>query len=170
MEITMKLLNFRTNRMRTTALALCAFALASTPIWAQAPQDAPPPPPQDQGPGYGGHGRPGMEHMQERRIEMLTKHLNLTPDQVAQVKAIDKDGMEQMMALHQDTATAPEEKHAKMKSIHEAQNAKIRAVLTAEQQPKFDAMLAHEHERMEQREHRGEGGPDGPPPPPPPAA
>ncbi len=154
----MKLLNFKTNRMRTTALALCAFALASTPIWAQAPQDAPPPPPQDHGPGYGGH-RPNMEHMQEHRIEMLTKHLNLTPDQVAQVKAIDKDGMAQMMALHQDTTTAPEEKHAKMKSIHDAQNAK--------QQPKFDARLAHEHERSE---HRGEGGPDGPPPPPPPAA
>ena len=161
----MKIMNLASNRMRTTALALCAFAIGTTPMWSQATQDAPPPPPQADG-GGPPHGR---GHMEERRIEMMTKHLSLTPDQVTQVKAIDKDGMTQMMALHDDTTIAPADKHAKMKAIHEGQTAKIRAILTDEQKPKFDAMLAHEHERMEN--HRGgEGGQDGAPPPPPPAA
>ena len=44
-----------------------------------------------------------------------------------------------MMALHEDTTTAPADKHAKMKAIHEAQTAKIRAILTDDQKPKFDA-------------------------------
>jgi protein CpxP len=156
----MKMMNLATNRMRSTALALCAFAIGTTPMWSQAAQDTPPtqsdgsaPPPQ--------HG----EHMQERHIEMLTKRLSLTPDQVTQVKAIDKDGMTQMTALHQDTSIAPADKHAKMKAIHEAQTAKIRAILTDDQKPKFDAMLAHEHERMENRRD-GEGGSENPPPPP----
>ncbi len=159
MEIIM---NLKTNRMRCAALALCAFAVGTTPMWSQATQEAAPPAQQNDAPPP--HER--MEHMQERRIEMMTKHLNLTPDQVAQVKAIDKDGMTQMMALHQDTSIPQADKREKMKAIHEGQNAKIRAILTDDQKPKFDAMLAHEHERME---HRGgpQGAPDQPPPPPP---
>lgn len=157
----MKIMNLATNRMRSTALALCAFAIGTTPMWSQATQqDAPPPqsdgsaPPQHRG-----------EHMQEHRLEMMTKRLSLTPDQVTQVKAIDQDGMSQMMALHEDASMAPADKHAKMKAIHDAQTAKIRAILTDDQKPKFDAMLAREHERMEN--HRGgEDKPDESTPPP----
>lgn len=160
----MKLTIPATKRMRSATLALCAFAIASAPVWAQAPQDAPPPPQSD------GSAPPPHrgEHMRERHLEMMTKHLNLTPDQVAQVKAIDQDGFTQMKALHEDTTTAPADKHAKMKAIHEAQTAKIRAILTDEQKPKFDQMIAREQEHMGRRR-----GPDGdgnqPPPPPPPA-
>jgi protein CpxP len=149
--------------MRSAALALCAFAVASAPVWAQATQDAPPP--QSDGSAPPAHGR--GEHMQERHLEMMTKHLNLTPDQVAQVKAIDQDGMTQMKALHEDTTTAAADKHAKMKAIHEAQTAKIRAILTDEQKPKFDQMIARQQEHMDHR--RGPGG-EGNEPPPPPAA
>jgi Spy/CpxP family protein refolding chaperone len=152
----MKIMISATNRMRSAALALCAFAVVSAPVWAQSTQDAPPPqsdgsaPPQARG-----------EHMQERHLEMMTKHLNLTPDQVAQVKTIDQDSFTQMKALRDDTTTAPADKHAKMKAIHDAQTAKIRAILTDEQK------IARE------QEHRGHGrGPDGDgnQPPPPPAA
>jgi len=160
----MKIMNLATNRMRSTALALCAFAIGTTPMWSQAAQDAPPPPTAQDG---GGPPHGGWQHMQEHRIEMMTKRLSLTPDQVTQVKAIDKDGMTQMMALRQDTSLAPADKHAKMKAIHEAQTAKIRAILTDEQKPKFDAMIAREQEHR-----RGGEGPQGEPmnPPPPPPA
>lgn len=152
----MKIMNLPTNRMRCAALALCAFAIGITPMWSQATQDAPPPAPQNDGGAPPPHAR--MEHMQDRHIEMMTKHLGLTPDQVNQVRAIDKDGMAQMMALHQDTSIAPADKHEKMKAIHDGQNAKIRVILTDDQKPKFDAMVARQHERMEHRRD-GEGGP-----------
>lgn len=156
----MKIMNFASNRMRSTALALCTLAIGTTPMWSQATQDTPPP-----AQGDGGAPHPRMEHMQEHRIEMMTKRLSLTPDQVTQVKAIDKDGMTQMSALHQDTSITQADKHAKMKAIHDDQTAKIRAILTDEQKPKFDAILAREHEHGE---HHGEhGGPDQAPPPPP---
>lgn len=154
-----------THRMRSAALALCAFAVAAAPVWAQATQDATSPTQSD---GSAPPARGRGEHMQERQLEMLTKHLNLTPDQVAQVKAIDEDGRTQMMALHQDTSIAPADKHEKMKAIHDAQTTKIRAILTDEQKPKFDQMLARQQERMEHR--HGQDGEGNQPPPPPPAA
>jgi len=156
----MKLTIPATNRMRSTALALCAFAVAATPIWAQAPQDVPPPPPQADGSAPHGRG----EHMQEHHVEMLTKKLNLTPDQVTQVKAIDQDGRTQMTALHQDTTLAPADKMQKMKAIHEGQTAKIRAILTDDQKPKFDKIVAEQQERMEH--HRGPQGDSNQAPPP----
>ena len=150
--------------MRCTALALCAFAVGTTPIWSQATQDAPPPAQQD-GPGPGGHGRHSPEEMQARQLEHLQKHLSLSADQTAQIKTIFADTDTQMKALRENTSIAPADKHAQMKTIHESSAAKIRAVLNSEQQPKFDAMTAREHERMEHR-----GGPDQAPPPPPPAS
>jgi periplasmic protein CpxP/Spy len=155
----MKIMIPATSRMRSAALAFCAFAVVSAPVWAQATQDAPPP--QSDGSAPPPHAR--GEHMEEHHLEMLTKRLSLTPDQVTQVKAIDQDGRTQMMALHQDTTTAPADKHAKMKAIHEAQTAKIRAVLTDDQKPKFDKLIANEQERMEH--HRGDGDQAPPPPP-----
>ncbi len=110
------------------------------------------------GPHHGGeHGKgdPG------RRMEMMTKRLDLTPDQVTQVKAIEADAMTQMKAMHTDTTMSPEDRHTKMKGLHEATMAKVRAVLNDEQKTKFDAMQAHHADHMK----HGDG--EMPPPPPP---
>ena len=146
-------------------LALCAATLSASPMLFAQDNTAPPPQQQDNmGPPPGGHGR-GMRG--GRQLEMLTKRLSLTPDQVTQVKAIDDDQMSQMKALRDDTSTSKEDKRSKMMAIHQASQDKIRNVLTDEQKTKYDAMLA----KMQQRRHNhqgGQGGDDGPPPPPPP--
>jgi Spy/CpxP family protein refolding chaperone len=100
--------------------------------------------------------------MRGNQVDFLTKKLNLTPDQVAQVKAIDADTMTQMKALREDTSAAGPDKRAKMMDIHKASQDKIRALLTDDQKTKFDALQA------QSRGRRGnpDGG-DGPPPPPP---
>ena len=149
--------------VRAAALALCALTISAIPAIAQD-NGAPPPPPQGQmGPGGpGGHRDPAQ--MEQRQLEMMTKHLKLTPDQVTQVKAIDDAQHTQMMALRDDTSTPREDKRAKMMAMRQDRETKIRAVLTPDQQPKFDEMVAKEKERMAQ--HRG--GPDGGTPPPPP--
>jgi protein CpxP len=146
--------------MRSATLALCALAIGTTPMWSQ--ESAPPPPPPQQADAP--HEHPSREQMQERQIEHLTKHLNLTTDQVTQVKAIFKDNETQMAALHQDTSTPREQKFEKMKTIHEAAQAKIRSLLTDEQKPKYDEMVAHQHDRMENHEGHP-GAPLAPPPP-----
>jgi periplasmic protein CpxP/Spy len=136
--------------LRVAVLALGATALSALPAMAQDP--AGPPPPQGQG-GPGG--------MRGHQVEFLTKQLNLTPDQVTQVKAIDADTMKQAKAVQDDTSIAGPDKRAKMMDIHKAANDKIRALLTADQQTKFDAL------QTQMQGRRGNRGGDGPPPPPP---
>jgi protein CpxP len=139
-------------------LALCTTALSALPAIAQDPA---PPPAQDQtAPPGGGHRGPGQR--EEHQVEFLTKKLNLTPDQVGQVKAIDDDSRKQMMALREDTTVSRDDKRSKMMDIHKASQDKIRAVLTDDQKTKYDALQAQMKERRESRD-----GNQGAPPPPP---
>lgn len=153
---------FRKPMMRTAVLALCTATLSAAPMLMAQDNTAPPPPPQQQdnmGPPMHGHMRGG-----EHQVEMLTKRLNLTPDQVTQVKAIHADMMSQMKALREDTTTSRQDKRSKMMAIHQASQDKIRNVLNDEQKTKFDAMQAH-MKAHRQNHHGGEGA--APPPPPP---
>jgi len=87
--------------------------------------------------------------MQERQLERMTKELNLTPDQVTQIKGINADTDKQMMALRNDTSTAPIDKREKMMAIRKESQTKIRAVLTDEQKTKWDAIQAKQQEQRE---------------------
>jgi protein CpxP len=153
----MKMTIFRSPILRVAVLAIGATVLSALPAMAQDP----PAPPQGQaGSEHGGPGGPGG--MRGNQVEFLTKKLNLTPDQVTQVKAIDADTMSQMKALREDTSVAGPDKRTKMMDIHKASQDKIRALLTDDQKTKFDALQAQMKERRGNR-----GGGDGPPPPPP---
>jgi Spy/CpxP family protein refolding chaperone len=77
-------------------------------------------------------GRGGMSP--EARLEQLDKELTLTADQKTKITAILEKARDEMQAVPK------EERKEKMPDMMKAQNAKIRAVLTAEQQAKFDAM------------------------------
>ncbi|SFS18835.1 hypothetical protein SAMN05421771_3576 [Granulicella pectinivorans] len=148
--------NFPRNAVRVAALALCTLSIGAVSLRAQ---DTPPPPPSgEQGPPPGG---PGGRMNPERQLEMMTRALNLAPDQVAQIKTIQADNRKEMMALREDTATPQDQKRDKMMAMRAASEAKIRAVLNDDQKPKYDAMLARQRERG----MGGRGG-DGPPPPP----
>jgi periplasmic protein CpxP/Spy len=99
-----------------------------------------------------------------RNLERLTKQLDLTPDQVGQIKGIFADEGTQMKALHEDTSTPQADKRQKMGSIRRESHERFLGVLTQDQKTKLDAMEA------KMREHRGEHGhgpgPGGPPPAP----
>ncbi len=151
----MKMTIFRKAGMQAAMLALCTSALCTMPVMAQ--DTTPPPPPQGQ---MGrGHGGPGMGN----QVEMLTKKLNLTPDQVTQVKAIDADTMKQVTAVRNDTSLSRDDMRAKMMDIHKGAQDKLRAILTDDQKTKYDAMQAEMQEKMKERRQGG-----GPPPPAPP--
>jgi protein CpxP len=163
MKMTMFRKPFNKPMMRVAVLALCTATLSVAPMLVAQDNTAPPPPPQQQdnmAPPPGGHaGRRGGD-----QVEMLTKRLNLTPDQVTQVKAIDADQMSQMNALREDTTTPRADKRSKMMEIRQASQDKIRNVLTDEQKTKYDAMQA----KMKERRQNRQGGEEAAPPPPPP--
>ncbi|HEY6413108.1 MAG TPA: hypothetical protein VIX42_05445 [Edaphobacter sp.] len=152
----MKMTMFRKAGIQTAILALCTTTLYVAPMMAQ--DTAPPPPAAGQMRGGPGH-RGDM-------VEMLTKKLDLTPDQVTQVKAINADSMTQARAVRGDTSLSQADMRSKMMDIHKASQDKIRAVLTDEQKTKYDAMQAEMKAKMQER--RPQGGGDATPPPAPP--
>ncbi len=63
--------------------------------------------------------------MHGRGLAMLTKQLDLTPDQVSQIQGIYADEGTQMKALHEDTSLAQADKRQKMFAIHKDSHEKF---------------------------------------------
>jgi len=85
------------------------------------------------GPGRFMHGKWGGN-----ALEHLTKELELTPEQQAQVSPIVDQAKPQIRAIH-------EEAMQKSRAVMENADAQIRPLLTPQQQAKFDAVRkAHE--------------------------
>jgi Spy/CpxP family protein refolding chaperone len=102
-------------------------------------------------------------HEAKERLEHLKQELNLTQEQSDQIAAIIKGNAPQRQAIMNNDSLSPDEKRARMWELRQGTEARIRTLLTPEQQTKFDAMP---------RGHGGRnGGPGGknPTPPPPPA-
>jgi periplasmic protein CpxP/Spy len=76
------------------------------------------------------------------RLEWLSKELNLTDEQKAKLKPILADEGKQMQGVKEDTSLSQEQKHDKMKQIHETTNSQISDILTPEQQKKFAELKA----------------------------
>jgi Spy/CpxP family protein refolding chaperone len=102
------------------------------------------------------------------RLKHLSEVLNLTDDQKAKVAAILKDDQEKGQAIRNDSSLSREDRRAKMMDLMKDSQTRIRALLTPEQQQKFDAMPRPERGP---RDRGASGGPppgeNGPPPPPP---
>lgn len=94
----------------------------------------------EKAPGEGRKAGRGMMNP-EQRVEQLDKELTLTADQKTKILAILTKSREQVQAIPQ------EERREKGRELMQQANQDVRAVLTAEQQKKFDEM----------RPGRGEG-------------
>jgi periplasmic protein CpxP/Spy len=102
------------------AVAVCGAALCTVPMMAQ-------------GGGGGGMGR----MTSDQRVERLDTAVTLTADQKTKVKAIydaDQKKMEDMRSAQDPDMMT------KMQAMRADENKQIRALLTPEQQTKFDAM------------------------------
>jgi Spy/CpxP family protein refolding chaperone len=148
---------------RMTLLAVCSAALtAPLALFAQDTPPAPLPPASQSGGGPGGGRGGNPQERDARQLAMMTTQLNLTDAQQAQVKQILADSSAKMMALRSDDSTPMDQKRPKMMAIMQDRTAAVRAVLTPDQQTKYDAMVEQMRQRM------GGGGGGTPPPPPPP--
>ena len=98
------------------------------------------------GPAGGGMGCHGRGHHKGFALDHMTKELELTPQQQAQVAPIIDQAKPQIRAIHRE---AMEKTHAVM----ETSTAQIRPLLTAEQQQKLEALQkAQEKMREAMRE------------------
>lgn len=129
------------NKFCTLALAgIFTLSLAGSAVLAQDNQA-----PQQQD---GGRGRRGMDP--EEQLKRLTKALDLTSDQQAQIKPVLESQQQQMQALRGDQSMSRDDRMAKMKTIHDDSKTKIEAALNDTQKQKYEALQAQMQERRQQ--------------------
>jgi len=140
------------------ALPAARAADDNPPAPGPAPTPAPAAPANDQP-----AGRPERRGRMDpgQMLEHLKTALNLTDDQVAKVKAIVQAQGDKRRAIMEDDSLSREDRWAKVMDLMKSTHDQIRALLTPDQQQKFDAMPRRG------RGMRGEGPAGGPPPPPP---
>ena len=126
--------------LRAGAVAMCSAALCTVPMMAQ-----------------GGGGM--MRMTSDQRVAMVDKAVTLTDDQKVKIKAIYEADAKKMADLR---AAQDPDMRAKMTVMRTDENTQIKALLTDDQKPKFDAYLAS----MPQRGGGGGGGGMAPAPPP----
>ena len=88
-------------------------------------------------------GGPGMRG--QAGFDRLAEQLNLTEDQKPKVQSIMKVQMEKIRDLRQDTSLSREDKMAKRKAIQDDTATQMKAVLTADQFQKWQAMQLKMH-------------------------
>ncbi len=115
---------------------LCALAIAiaccGSVLFAQDTMA----PNQGQSAGAGHHG---MMISPDQRLQHMTKTLNLTEDQQQKIKPILEQEQQQMQSLHQDTSMSQPDRMSKMREMRQSTNEQIKAVLTPDQQKKWEA-------------------------------
>ena len=135
----------------TSSLALalsCGAAFAQTADPRQALAAQPSDEGQNAAPMHHGHHRPNPQ----RQAEMISRKLNLTPDQTSKIEPILANRDQQMEALHSNTQLAPEDRHAQMKTINQQVEQQMSGILSPDQMAQLKAMRrgGHHHGQNEQ--------------------
>lgn len=156
------LLTFALSGILMTGLATSA-ALAQSTAPAAPSQDATAGTPM-------GHGHGMHAPDPDKQLAHLTRKLNLSADQQAQIKPILTDRVTQMQALHADTTTARPDKMAKMKAINQDSESKLEAVLNDQQKTAYEQMRAEQKAKMQEHmqehmQHKGGAAPQAAPAP-----
>lgn len=82
-----------------------------------------------------------------KQARHLGKTLGLSRDQVAQIRPILADRIQQMESLQSSSSLNPRALHAQKRQIMQGSNAKIEAVLNDAQRQQFEQMLAQRRAR-----------------------
>ncbi len=89
-----------------------------------------------------------------RQIQRLTKRLNLTADQQNQILPILTERQQQMQSILNDSSLSAKDRHAKMRTVREDSETKIKAVLTDSQKQTWDQMQQQRREHMQQQREK----------------
>jgi len=129
--------------MKTLVLMLCLALVGATATTAQA-----------QGQGRS-EDKPNAEEMAAKKTAKLTEALALTEAQQTLVNAIVLEKLTQKEEL-KNTRLTEDERRAGMKEVKASFDAKLKAILTAEQLTKYEAHKA-EMKQHKHSHHKGEG-------------
>lgn len=164
-------LNTRARHITLGALLCAASAAVSACAHTQQPPPSDSASPRGEG-GQGGGDRGGdgsrMRYRGGQGGDHMLDGLNLTANQKSQVTLIRDRYRLTADSLRAGGAPRDSTSRAQFRQVMMQQMTEIRAVLTPDQQKRFDDRMAKMRERREQ--HGDRNGRDGPSPPPPPAS
>ena len=134
--------------MKLAALAFGAVLMAA-PIMGFAQENATPPAnSNDQTTTQAPAGSRHMHRMDpNKRLQWMSKKLNLTDNQKAKLQPILQDEFQQMKAVRDDASLNRDQKHEKMMQIRQTFQPQVTAVLTPDQQQKLEQMKANREAR-----------------------
>ncbi|MGA7524929.1 MAG: hypothetical protein WBW84_20940 [Acidobacteriaceae bacterium] len=117
-----------------------------------------------------GDQQPGQFHRgnrmnPDRQLAHLTKTLDLTADQQAQIKPILLARQQQMQALWQDQSLSRQDRRAKAQAIQQDTQTQLEAALNDQQKQKYEEMRAKMQARRQQRMGGQNQAPDATPQP-----
>jgi len=144
-------------RIAALAAGLAAASLSAARAADETQPAQPPAAPSDKTPN--GAKLRHWQHDPMEQIRRLDEAVSLTPAQKDQINTLIKGNAPQRQAIKNDASLTPENRRAKMRELRNGTQGKIRALLTSEQQQKFDAMPRPEGGRGPRH-----GGPHNPPP------
>ena len=108
--------------------------------WSALAQDAQPTRPARQArQGAGGAGGQGGAAIREQ-MQKMEEELKLTDEQKTKLQEARKEQAEKMRGIRDDTSLTQEQRIAKMKEMREANQAKMKTILTTEQFEKWTKM------------------------------
>lgn len=140
-------------------IALISAGLAIAVLSAARAADEAGPTGEAKTPGADQPGRAERLGGREQPGQFLAERLGLSDEQAEKVRAIRGQQMDDLKAVRDDAALSPEQKREKAQAVNQQANQKIRALLTPEQQPKFDQLVSEMRERG--RNFAGGRGPGG---------
>jgi periplasmic protein CpxP/Spy len=131
---------------KTVSLLALTFAAAfASAAFAQDTQ-----PPRQGGQG-GGYQRMSPEERAAAELKTLKEKLALTDEQATKIEALIKDRGKEMTAAREKAGSDRDAARAASTEINKSFDAKIDAILTAEQKPKMEAYREERRKQMEQR-------------------
>ena len=86
----------------------------------------------------------------DQHLQMLTAKLDLTADQQARLRPILQQMLDGRHKLMEDKSLSPEQRHQKMKIMHDEADRQARQILTEDQKKKLDALEAESHHEHDQ--------------------
>jgi periplasmic protein CpxP/Spy len=104
----------------------------------------------------------GKQHQVDpnRQVQRLSKRLNLTADQQAQLLPILTDRQKQIVAIRSDNTLAAQDRREKLRAVMEDSNTKIKALLNDTQKQTFEQLEQQRRTRMqEQHSHKDSAAP-----------
>lgn len=138
------------------ALGLGA-ALLCSPLIFGAEETPAPRPPRPAGQPGGPRGA-GISQQNQEFLKKMAEELKLTDEQKKKVEENQKAQVEKMAKLREDTSLSQEDRRAKMRTIREEGDKKLKEIFGAEKFEQWQKMREEQMRTMRQRRGQGGGG------------